>query len=142
MDFNCQRGSILVIALVFLLVLIILVFSSLQNSVLNQKDTSNDLSNMISFTNAEAGILAEEAKLNGQVIDLSNLPGTIEHSLESDEIDNCQQHTVIITSQAKYGDSSVYLKSAYFQAPVDPFPGCVLNNSRTLWWQQIDDPLG
>lgn len=138
MEHSAQNGSILMISAIIFLAISIVLFASLQDSIINQKIVVDRVSSIVAFKNAEAGILAEIAQLNGEIVDLSFLPGPIEHALKSDAVDGCQQHTATVTSFAQYGHSSTYLKAAYFLAPHNPLPGCAANSSHWLWWRQSD----
>ncbi len=138
MGHKAQKGSILIISAIIFLVISIVLFTSLQDSIMNQKIVVDRVASIIAFKNAEAGILAEIAKLNGETMDLSFLPGSITHALESNVVDGCQQHTAVVTSSAQYGHSITYLKAAYSLAPQTPIPGCAANISHWLWWRQLD----
>ena len=142
MNNNCrgaQSGMALVFCLIFLAVVTCLTLTAMENNILNQKMSGATQGEGIALNSAEAGLMAEEAKINGQSADLSTFPGKIEHQISGDTLDNCQQHTFTILSTATYQNARVRLISAYLKARQPPLPGCSNNQiSHRLWWQQQD----
>ncbi len=137
-----QSGMALVFCLIFLAVVTCLALTAMENNILNQKMSGIFQAKGIVQNSAEAGLMAEEAKINGQSADLSMFPGKIEHQISGDTIDSCQQHTFTILSTATYQNAQIRLISAYLQARQPPLPGCPKNqNSHRLWWRQQDIPL-
>ncbi len=130
---------ILAICLIMVLIDALLTMSSMENNLLNQKMNSAFQAQSIAFNSAEAGIIAQEAEINGQAVDLSNIKGQLNFSISADVLDECQQHILTIVSSALYQNARVKLLSAYLQARAPPLPSCTANQpSHQLWWQQVD----
>jgi Tfp pilus assembly protein PilX len=142
MNHNChcgQSGMALVFCLIFLAVVTCLALTAMENNVLNQKMSGTLQAGVTALNSAEAGLMAEEAKINGQNTDLSTFPGKIEYQISGDTVDDCQQHIFTILSTATYQNARIRLVSAYLKARQPPLPGCPNNQiSHRLWWQQQD----
>ena len=139
-DCRCaQSGMALIFCLIFLAVVTCLTLTAMENNVLNQKMSGTLQAEGIVLNSAEAGLMAEEAKINGQSVDLSMFPGKIEHQISGDTVDDCQQHIFTILSTATYQNARIRLMSAYLKTRQPPLPGCPDNQiSHRLWWQQED----
>lgn len=138
MVFN-QSGMALSVSLIILFVLTLLVLGAMENNLLNQKMAAALQAQVIAFNGAEAGILAQQAQINGQTLSLSDLKGQITYQISSDTVDSCQQHIFGITATASYQNAQIRILSAYLQARQPPIPGCPADTSHQLWWQQVDN---
>lgn len=138
---NCRRpiGMVLPMCLIFLAVVTCLALGAMENNVLTQKMGAAFQAQLIAFNSAEAGLIAEEAKINGETVDMSAIKGELTEVISSDTIDDCQQHTYNIISTAIYQNAQVKLLSAYLKARQPPLPDCPINQpSHRLWWQPVD----
>lgn len=129
----------LAISLIFLFITSFMSLGAMENNVLNQKMSAGFQAQVIAFNTAEAGLVAAEAKINGETVDLSNLKGDLNYQITNDVLDNCQQHIFTIISSATYQNAHIKLTSTYLKARDPPLPDCSANqNSHQLWWQQLD----
>ena len=138
---SSSRGMVLPVCLIFLAVIFTLSLSALQGDLLTQKISSADLAQAISFSTAEAGIVAEETKINGGAVDLSNLKGSLNFGITKDTVDNCQRHIYTIQSSAVYQNAHTNLLAGYLFSPLNPPPECTSQPSRQLWWRQSDSSI-
>lgn len=126
------------IALIFLSVIAGLTVAGLNQQIVNEKIDAAVQARIIAFNSAEAGLVAGEAKINGEVVSLSGIPGELHYNISSDTADNCQQHTLTLISTAVYQNARVKLSEAYLKAPPLPLPDCPNPMSRRLWWRELD----
>lgn len=130
---------ILAVCMIFLMIDFLLVFGGMENNLLNQKISAAGQAQLIALNTAEAGIIAQQAKINGQVADLNHIQGELTDSITAEVLDECQQHIFTIVAAAVYQNARVKLMSAYLQARQPPLLGCNANQpSHQLWWQQVD----
>jgi hypothetical protein len=129
----------LVVCLIFLSVCAVLAMSGVQNNLLNQKMSAASSAQMVAFNTAEAGLAAGEAEINGEKINLSNLPGQLDYHISAPMMDACQQQTFTIEATAGFQNAQVKLISNYLRARDPPLADCALNQpSHRLWWEQSD----
>ena len=133
-----NSGMALAVCLIFLAVITELTLVAMENNLLNQKMSAAFQAQIIALNSAEAGLMAEIAQQNGQHADLSNIKGELDYRMIADSVDDCQQHTLTITAKAVYQNARIKLIAGYLQPPATPPPGCAVNPSHWLWWQQVD----
>ena len=129
----------LVVCLIFLSACAVLAMSGVQNNLLNQKMSAAAQAQVVALNTAEAGLTAAEAEINGQKMNLSNLPGQLNYHISAPITDACQQQIFTIVAIAGFQNAQVKLLSNYLRARDPPLPDCSLNQpSRRLWWQQSE----
>lgn len=129
----------LIISIIFLTVCALLAMNGMQNNGLNQTMSAASQAQIVALNTAEAGLVAGEAEINGQKIDLSHWQGQVDFQISSPTVDACQQQIFTILSTAHFQRAQIKLISQYLRARDPPLPDCVLNQtSRRLWWQQSD----
>ncbi len=125
-------------ALIFLSVVVCLTAAGLNQQIVNEKINAAAQARIIAFNSAEAGLVAQQAKINGEIVSLADIPGELHFSISSDIVDNCQQHTLTLISTAIYQNARVKLSAAYLKVPAVPAPGCPTQISHRLWWRELD----
>jgi Tfp pilus assembly protein PilX len=136
-SFSLQSGMALIMTLIFLAVTTLLALGAIDNNILNQKMHAASQAEVIALNGAEAGIIAEEAKLNGQTADLSSIKAQLDYGISNLVTDTCQQQTFTLFSTATYQHTHIKLISAYLKTHQPPLPNCPTQSHR-LWWQQVD----
>lgn len=81
---SAQRGTVLVVALVFLVIMTLLGVGAMQSSVLEERMAGNLRDDRVSFESAEAGLRAGEQELrdNGSSLDFDGTGGLYHHADE------------------------------------------------------------
>ncbi|GEM_PF-3672438 len=127
------------ICLIFLTVVSLLSLTAMENNLLNQKMSASYQAKIIAFNTAEAGLIAMQAQINGEFVNLNNLQGKLSYNIISDYLDECQQHIYNILATASYQNAQVKLQSIYLKAHDPPISNCSLNQaSHSLEWQEVN----
>jgi Tfp pilus assembly protein PilX len=128
------------VCLIFLAVITCLVMGAMENNLLNQKMGAANEAQITAFNSAEAGIVTQEAKINGQAVDLSSIKGQVDAEITGKTMNDCQEQILTLVSTAVYQNARVTLTAAYLQSRQPPLPGCA-QLSRRLWWRQEDSVI-
>jgi Tfp pilus assembly protein PilX len=126
------------LALIFLSIISGVTASALNQQMSNEKMSTAAKAHIIAFNSAEAGLIAEEARQNGENVNLSDIKGELNYSITSDTVNNCQEHTLTIISTAIFQNARVKLAETYLKTPQTPPPGCMASVSHRLAWQELD----
>ncbi len=126
------------VPLIFLSVIVGLTAVGLSQQILNEKIDAAAQARIVAFNSAEAGLVAAEAKINNEIASLNTIPGEVHFYISSDNLDNCQQHTLTVVSTAVYQYARVKLSEAYLKAPPKPLADCPNQPSQRLWWRELD----
>ncbi|MBS0350285.1 MAG: hypothetical protein JSR33_03695 [Proteobacteria bacterium] len=130
----------LAICLIMLFVDVLLALNTAETNILNEKVNAAWIAQDIAFNSAEAGLVAMEAKINNQTVDLSQIQGQLNNYISQDILDQCQQHLFSIVSSAIYQNAKVKLTGQYLKASQPPIDNCPTNqSSHWVWWQQVDN---
>lgn len=136
---SAQLGMVLGSCLIFLSIIFLLTLGAMQSNILNQKMEASFQAQAITLAGAEAGLIAEQLRINGQSFDLSAISATVDYGISAQSTDNCGQQIFTIYATAAYQNARTQLKAVYLKARDPPLPGCVANqDSHQLWWQQLD----
>ena len=133
-----NQGYILITTLIVLFVLTLLVVSSSELGVMNQKMQNGWMQYNQVFERAEWGLAQLVANFQGKSFALPDSPILLTTSYTVLDTDGCGNQTVDLQSRAKNAFSTVILNSRDIFARVPTRKGCnSLPQHQIMWWREL-----
>ena len=135
-----QRGSVLMVVLIFLFVLTAIIASNSQCLIVNQKMQHAIQNEFLVLLRAEAGIQQTISQLEGRSFSLPASPITLNTRSQTIAIDQCGNKTVEITAVAEDDFGKVVLNSRDIFARVPREKNCPdIPLHRCVWRRMLTD---